>query len=249
MNFFKLILVFLITTKLFAIADNPDYLIIDKDTVRIQSDPLKDYFKNHPIPENIRTSLSNANWRGYFAYFKLVGDKLVVENIYTEEYKTDEKGNVSFFQVSIYEDIFGKESNFQCDFYSGLLICVFGDVVDYGRLGYSSLYEKYNLIEIKNGLNVKSKELTTEEFKKFRKNYFRYFKDTEEYKTRFNQFKEMGFGPQYNNSIFLIINPGIGRENKALKKKENEFKIEKQIDALMFSISNDFMKTIEIPIN
>ncbi|MNK80399.1 hypothetical protein D3C87_1001130 [compost metagenome] len=251
MKFYRLFFVFflLFSLKSFATAQSPDYLIVGIDTLRIQSNPLRDYFKDHPLSEKLITNLSSSNWRGYTAYFKFLNKKLVVDNIYKEEYKIDENGNANYFQVSIYKDIFGEQDNFQCDFYSGLLICILGDVVDYVHLGYSSLYEKYNLIEIKKGLNIKSKEMTTEEFKKFRKDSFRYFKGTEEYKIKFNQFKEMGFSPEYSNSSFLIINPGTGRENESLKKKEAEFKIEKQIDSFMFDFSNDFMKTIEIPIN
>lgn len=247
MKFLKLLFVFLITTQLFATAQASDYLIVGKDTLRLHSNPLAGYFKDHPMPENLITELSSANWRGYVGYFKFVDSKLVVENIYKEEGKVDKNGIYGPLQVSIYKDIFGEQANFQCDFYSGLLICVLGDVVDYVHLGYSSLYEKYNVIEIKNGLNIKSKEMTTEEFKKLRRDYFRYFKGTEEYKIRFNECKEMGFSPEYLNSSFLIVNPGTGRENESLKKKEAEFKIEKQIDSFLFAFSHDFMKTIEIP--
>jgi hypothetical protein len=48
---------------------------------------------------------------------------------------------------------------------------------------------------------------------------------------------------------FFIENPSIGRDNQSLKKKEVEFKADKQVDAFLFAFLNDYMKTIEIPTN
>lgn len=239
--------IFLVSAKSFATIQVPDCLIVGKDTLRIQSNPLDGYFAKHPIPENLITNLSSANWRGYVAYFKFIDNKLVVENIYKRECKVDENGNQTSFPVSIYNDIFGERNNFECDFYSGLLICVSGEILEYVHMGYSSLYEKYNLIEIKEGTNIKSKQFSAEEFQKFRKDYFKYFKKTEEYKVKAKEFKEMFAQSDFSNSSFLIINPGTGRQNESLKKKEAEFKAEKQLDSFMFAFLNDYMKTIEIP--
>jgi hypothetical protein len=241
--------VFLISTKSFATGQVPDYLIIEKDTLFIQSNPLEDYFKDHPIPENLITNLSSANWRGYIAYFKFLDGKLVVENIYKGDYKENSNGKTDYILTSIYKDIFGTKANFQCDFYSGLLICPSGNIVEYVHMGYSSLYENYNLIEIKKGVNIKSKKFTAEEFQKFKRDYFKYYKRTEEYKLKAKEFKEMTTQSNVSNGVFLVENPGIGRENESLKKKEAEFKADKQVDSFMFAFLNDYIKTIEIPTN
>lgn len=247
--FFAFFLLF--SLKSFATAQVPDYLIIGKDTLKIQSNPLDKYFETHPFPRNLLNSVSSANWRGYIAYFKFLDGKLVVENIYKEEYKQNEKGQTDFFLTSIYKDVFGTKSNFECDFYSGLLICPSGKMLEYVHMGYSSVYENYDLIEIKNGINIKSKKLTASEFQKFKIDYFRYYKRTDEYKQQVKELKEaqgeMGMG--MSNTSFLVGNPGTGRENKSLKKKEAEFKADKQMDSFMFAFLSDYMKTIEIPTN
>lgn len=247
----KLLIVFffLLSFRSFATAQVPDYLIVDKDTLRIQSNPLADYFKDHPIPQNLITSVSSANWRGYIAYFKFLDGKLVVENIYKEEYKQNEKGQRDFFLISIYKDIFGTKSNFECDFYSGLLICPSGKMLEYVHMGYSSVYENYDLIEIKNGMNIKSKKLTAKEFQKFKMDYFRYYKRTDEYKQQVKELKQAQGEMGMSDNSFLVGNPGTGRENQSLKKKEAEFKAEKQMDSFMFAFLSDYMKTIEIPTN
>lgn len=242
--------IFLLSAKSFATAQAPDYLIIGNDTLKIQSNPLEKYFETNPLSQNLIHSVSSGNWRGYIAYFKFLDGKLVVENIYKEDYKENNKGETDFFLTSIYKDVFGTKSNFECDFYSGLLICPSGNIVEYVHMGYSSLYENYNLIEIKNGISIKSKKFTASEFQKFKIDYFKYYKRTEEYKLKVKEFKEATEGEMgISNSVFLIENPGLGRENKSLKKKEAEFRADKQIDSFMFAFLSDYMKTIEIPIN
>ena len=249
MKFFKIFLLFIffVSTKSFATGQVPDYLIIDKDTLFIQSNPLEEYFKDHPIPDSLITDLSSANWRGYVAYFKFLSGKLVVENIYKEEFKESTNGKTEYILTSMYKDIFGTTANFQCDFYSGLLICPSGDLIEYIHMEYSSLYQNYNLIEIKNGINIKSKKITSEEFQKFKRDYFNYFKKSEEYKTRVENLKEMGIQSDFSKGSFLIGNPGIGKENQSLKKKEAEFRADKQIESFMFVYLKNYMKTIEIP--
>jgi hypothetical protein len=253
MKFLKLLFAFVIlaSTKSFATAQAPDYLIIDNDTLKIQSNPLEKYFETNPFPHNLINSVSSGNWRGYVAYFKFLNGKLVVENIYKEDYKENSKGETDYFLTSIYKDVFGTRSNFECDFYSGLLICPSGKMLEYVHMGYSSLYENYDLLEIKNGVNIKSKKLTAKEFQKFKIDYFKYYKRTEEYKLKVKEFKDETTGEfgMNNNSAFLIGNPGIGRENKSLKKKEAEFNADKQIDSFLFVFLSDYMKTIEIPTN
>lgn len=250
MKLYKLLFVFffLLSFKSFATAQVPDYLIVDKDTLKIQSNPLADYFIDHPIPQELITTFSSANWRGYIAYFKFLNGKLVVENIYKEQYTENKKGQSDYSLISIYKEIFGESKNFECNFYSGLLICPSGKMLEYVHMGYSSIYENYDLMEIKNGVNIKSKKFTAVEFQQFKINYFKYYKRTDEYKLKVKEFKEMASEGSFSSG-FVAGNPGIGRENQALKKKEAEFRAEKQIDSFMFIYSSDYIKTIEIPTN
>lgn len=250
MKFLKVLFafIFLLSFKSFATSQVPDYLIIKEDTLAIQSNPLEGYFKDHPIPGKLRTSISSANWRGYIAYFKFLDGKLVVENIYKEIYKENSNSKADYLLTSIYKDVFGTNSNFECNYYSGLLICPSGKILQYVHMGYSSIYESYNLIEIKKGVNLKSKKLNAEEFYKFKRDYFKYFKRTEEYKIKAKDFKET-IQSDLSNGLYLSENPGIGRKNESLKAKEAEFKADKQVDSFMFAFLNDYMKTIEIPTN
>lgn len=246
------LLVFFATTNLFATGQAPDYLIIGLDTLKIHSNPLEKYFEKNPIPENLITMSSTGNWRGYIAYFKFIDNKLVVENIYKEEYK-DINGTSKYIRTSIYKEVFGSSPNFDCNFYSGLLICPSGELLEYVHMGYSSIYEKYKLFEINLGNRVKSKDFTGEEFQNFKINYFKYYKKTEEYKVKAQEFKKMMIESQTAVDATVEIVEGESKtnvkkkRNKYLEQKEAAFNADKQLDSFMFLFLNDYIKTIEIP--
>jgi hypothetical protein len=251
----KIILILLFSIKTFATGQVPDYLIIDKDTLMIHSNPLESYFKKYPIPNNLITSRSSGNWRGYIAYFKFKDNNLVVENIYKKEFDKKLNGVYKINLVSIYKDIFAEQIDFPCDFYSGLLICPYGEMLEYVHMGYSSTYEFYKLIEINSGKLIKSKEMAGIEFNNFKKEYYKYFKTTEEYKLEREKFMQMVVETDktLQNEIEIIEvkenkkNKNTPKENPFLKQKEQEYQRNKMLDIFLFEFMNDYIKTIDIP--
>ncbi|WP_396157147.1 hypothetical protein [Flavobacterium sp.] len=240
------------SVKLLATAQVPDYLITEKDTVKLHSNPLEIYFKVHPLPDNLITSISSGNWRGYIAYFKFKDNKLVVENIYKEFYPEKKADLHAYSLVSIYKDVFGEIQNFPCDFYNGLLICPYGKQLQYVHMGYSSVYEYYRLFEIRSGIQIKSKDLFGDEFYKFKKDYFSYFKTTEEYKQKAEEFRKITSDMELNfvdafSEKKNKKNKKNKKENKYLKQKEAEFRAEKELDSFMFLFLDEYVKTIDIP--
>ena len=79
--------------KISATAQAPDYLIIEKDTLKLHCNPLETYFEKNPLPDNTFTTISTGLWRGYIAYFKIKNNKLIVDNIYKIRYYKDDQGN------------------------------------------------------------------------------------------------------------------------------------------------------------
>lgn len=236
---------FFITINGFATAQTPDYLIVNNDTLRLNSNPLEGYFKSKPFPPELITIRSTANWRGYIAYFKFIDNQLVVENIYKEEsYKIETEEDYRHREVSIYKEIFGEEQNFKCNFYSGLLICPKGKIVNYVHMGYNSEYESYILYELKNGENIKSKEFTQEGYRNFKITYFRYFRTTDEYQIKAKEFREM---LTQSEKDFGTQQYGIQQKNKRLIEKQIEFNVEKKLDGFIFMFYSDYIKTIEVP--
>jgi hypothetical protein len=51
----------------------------------------------------------------------------------------------------------------------------------------------------------------------------------------------------FSGGSFETMNPGTGRVNKSLKKKEAEFKANKLVESFMFVYLSDYMKTLEVP--
>ncbi len=243
----------LFSVKVFATAQVPDYLIINKDTLKIHSNPLEEYFKVNPFPENLITMRSSGNWRGYVAFFKLIDNRLVVENIYKENHDVNEGEKYKYVLKSIYKDVFGDKKYFPCDYYSGLLVCPYGEMLQYVHMGYSSLYENYKLFEIKSGINVKSKELSGKGFQDFKIDYYKYFKTTREYKIKSDEFKKMmieinkDIEKSYFDNEDSSQKEKLKKENIFLKQKEAEFKLDKEVDSFMFLFLDDYIKTIDIP--
>ena len=64
--------------KISATAQAPDYLIIEKDTLKLHCNPLETYFEKNPLPDNTFTTISTGLWRGYIAYFKIKNNKLIL---------------------------------------------------------------------------------------------------------------------------------------------------------------------------
>ncbi|WP_445454389.1 hypothetical protein [Flavobacterium sp. 25HG05S-40] len=245
-GFLSLFSCLLFSVKILATAQVPDYLITERDTIKLYSNPLEAYFRTNPLPDNLITTISSANWRGYIAYFKFKDGKLVVENIYKECFQERKEESDAYSLVSIYKDVFGTIQNFPCDFYNGLLICPYGKQLHYVHMGYGSVYEYYRLFEIKSGIQIKSKDLLGDEFYKFKQDYFIYFKTTDEYKQKAEEYRQMTNDIELN-FVDSFSEKKKKKENKYLKQKEAEFKAEKELDSFMFLFLDDYIKTIDIP--
>lgn len=76
-----------------ATAQRPDYLIIENDTLKLHCNPLEGYFEKNPLPQDLRV-FNSGLWRSYIAFFKIINNRLVVENLYQPQYLENEKGNI-----------------------------------------------------------------------------------------------------------------------------------------------------------
>lgn len=249
-NFLLFTLLLLNFGKSFATGQIPDYLITENDTLSLHCNPMESYFEKNPLPENLLAQRSTALWRGYIAYFKIVNNRLVLENIYKEEYYRDEKGNHKEKLISIYGKIFKEDKNFECNFYSGVLICPFGKRIEYVHMGYSSIYENYKLYEIKDGIFQKEKLFSSDEFMELKIKHFEKFKKTEEYKKRL---AELIKASKESDKELEKMLGGISDEDKKRKKKnkylyEKEKEIEeiKMTENFLFLFVSDNIKTIDI---
>ncbi|MBA4154884.1 MAG: hypothetical protein C0512_11140, partial [Flavobacterium sp.] len=101
-NFFIIASLIIISlNKINATTQRPDYLIVENDTLKLHCNPLESYFEKNPFPDDLRI-FNSGLWRSYIAFFKIVNNKLVVENLYQPSYLENEKGEHYEKLVSIW---------------------------------------------------------------------------------------------------------------------------------------------------
>lgn len=250
LNFLLITLLLLKFNVSLATAQIPDYLITENDTLKLHCNPLESYFEKNPLPENTLTSFNSALWRGYIAFFKIKNNKLVVENIYKYEYSTDENGKHQKKMISIYEIAFKNIKNFECNYYTGVLICPYGQLLDYIHIGYSSTYSNYKLYEINEGNYVKEVNLTAQEFTDLKIKHFKKYKESEEYKIKLKEtirtFKEMDEEMESELKEERKEKKKKKKENKYLLEKEKEIEYLKSAENFLFIFTTNNIKTINV---
>ena len=102
----------------------------------------------------------------------------------------DENGKSKQRWVSIYRRYFPRQDKVKIDWFTGILILPYGELVEYIHQGYASLYSDYWLLEIENGNFNQSRKYDYEEFIKFKKRQFNEFKKTEKYRKLYAELKE-----------------------------------------------------------
>lgn len=232
-----------------ATAQRPDYLIIENDTLKLHCNPLEGYFEKNPLPQDLRV-FNSGLWRSYIAFFKIINNRLVVENLYQPQYLENEKGEHYEKLISIYNKVFGENLNFDCNFYNGVLICPRGELIEYVHMGYSSVYENYSLFEIKEGNYIKEQHLTNQEFIDFKFKHFLKYKESEEYKKileeTINSFKESDKELEKEFKDVKKENDKRRKQNKYLYEKEKEIEYKKSAEGFLFFFITNNIKTIDI---
>jgi hypothetical protein len=152
---------------LLATGQRPDYLIVDFDTIPIHSNPLKQYLDKNNIdflqeivapyskvtnPDGTTTEFitSTSCWRGYVAYWRLKNDSLILNSI------NPCCTSVPMKSEEIILKIFGQNNVF-ANWYSGTLSLPAGELFSGADMGYNSIYEYEDKLQVENGL-LKSKK-------------------------------------------------------------------------------------------
>lgn len=137
----------------FATGQIPDYLIINKDTIAIFSNPLEQYLELTGKRELIDFvgCGSTACWRGYKASWKLKNDSLFLIRITSCHNDCGLK-----IQDANLEKMFGTNEVFAY-WFNGKIVAPKGKLVQYIHMGYASIYEKELHFTFKNGLKTEQK--------------------------------------------------------------------------------------------
>ena len=170
-------------------AQYPDKITFNGSEYNLNSNPLEPYFDKNP--ENRPEMASTALWRGYVGHFEIINNELYLTDMTKPVgYYEDEDGKSKQRWISIYRMYFPKQEKVKIDWFSGILILPFGEMVDYVHQGYASTFSNYWLLEIEKGKFNEAREYKIEEFIQFKRRQFKEFKKTEKYKKLLAELKE-----------------------------------------------------------
>mgnify|MGYP003571379805 CR=1 FL=1 len=195
---FLILLIISVKAQLFATAQFPDRLILNNEEKPLCANPLNAFFKKTENSEKYNALLSKydvvtctACWRGYIATFEIIDSALYVADLTIKIVvePTDKQKSFQTKDISIFQELFGSDKPFLCDFYSGMLIVPQGKMVKYVHGGYLSEYEKYILIKITDGKVINKGEYSLQEYKDKKDKAFELFYKSNKYNDCWNGMK------------------------------------------------------------
>jgi hypothetical protein len=192
----------LTTVKTNATAQQPDILIYQGKNYRLYTNPLDQYFSKYPDKKPKTSIISSGNWRGYVAIFEIIDSTLFLRDIEVE----DNDGKNGLRKRSAMDEVFPGQKIVVLDWFNGLLTSPYGQLLKYVHMGYSSAYENYLILEIRQGQLTKSKDFKYEDYIKFRDRQFELFKQTREYEKSLTLLKEKFKSSDETLESFMKIN-------------------------------------------
>lgn len=184
-NHMKIILVILISffsfSKAFATAQYPDRIIFNNKEYSLFTNPLERYFVKNEDKRPKGGVISTALWRGYVATFEIIENQFYVKDI---EIEIRNKTSDGTEWKSVIDEVFPKTEDRKIDWFNGLLILPYGELINYVHMGYESTYENYIIIEIDKGKYLKSKDLNYKEYENLKERQFEAFYNSNEHSGR-----------------------------------------------------------------
>ena len=200
----SLFLIVLIVRTLFGTAQVADILIFNGDTLSLYSNPLESFYnEENPRPVSFfvygdsaldstyEEHLSSACWRGYIATWEIIDDHLFLIRI--EECIGDKVSDLG----KLFPNKLSLQNKVLADWFSGLLVLPYGEIIKYVHMGYASLFENYTILEIKAGKLTQEKSFAGEEYIKFKRRQFEQYKKTDSYKSQLQKLTEGGEDPKF----------------------------------------------------
>ena len=118
-----------------------------------------------------------ACWRGYIGHWLIDDNQLWLVDVRGSNEVDDGKIYVEVAQDQLKllnwrKTFFNyQQGNIKAEWFSGQIVVEMGELVKYVHMAYYSEYEKYMIIDIKDGDVVKQEMLTNEEYQQVRKNF------------------------------------------------------------------------------
>ncbi|SIS83341.1 hypothetical protein SAMN05421786_102432 [Chryseobacterium ureilyticum] len=230
--------------KILATGQVPDRIIINNKEYKLLNNPLEKYFDEHPdehpvygnkdLKEGINEVITigtSSNHRGYIATFKIENNILSVVDIKILDVNSDK-----YEYISVFKKTFG-DKKIELN-YSGVLIIPQGKLIQSADFGYSSLYDKYQVITVQRDKIVKDKELDQDGFIRFKVDQFEAYKKTEKYKADVKKYLE-DWNDSKKSDLSRENTRGMSKKEIAQLKKEYETPPnEEYIENFLFVIEN-----------
>ena len=163
----------------------PDNIIYKGEKYKLfHSYPMESFLKKYPDKHPKKDWSSNTGLtRGYVATFEIKGEQLYLKDIGIEDGEIiNEKGRVIGPKFkSVMNEVFPNQKLVKINWVSGLFVLPVGKANHNVPYGAYSIYERYIVLEIENGILKREKEFTYEEYEEFKKQQFEAFKESEEY--------------------------------------------------------------------
>jgi hypothetical protein len=211
-----IILILFAELQAFATAQTPDKIIYNGKEYRLNSNPLEPYFEKFPDKRPKSEIMSTSLWRGYVATFEVRDNQLFLKDIEILCSDTTSKETFSIKWRSVINDVFPDQNNIKIDWFTGILVIPYGELINYVHMGYGSTYENYILLEFDQGNLKQDLQMNYKEYEKFKERQFQAFKKTKEYKKIKSDFKKDGYSVEFTD-VFLK-NFIIEYTSKILKK-------------------------------
>lgn len=210
-------------------AQAPDELVVDGKTYPLNTNPLAGWLAAHPertLPEGV---VSTGDWRGYTAEWEIRGGALwlrKVQKLHTRQFPSNEPKPITpapdparcvvedwYWRCNWIRDLFPGDGEVRADWYTGTLIVPTGEMLDYVHMGYGSTYSRYLVVWVRKGQVLRQLELDDRQFTELRRERFKAFQKTEEYRKQYAESKKTlgkdaeDFLYQFHAEEYLSLDP------------------------------------------
>lgn len=182
-----LCILFVMLSQAFATAQMSDMIEFEGKEYDLYTNPLNDYFQKYPDKKPEITIMSTALWRGYIATFSFSNDSLFLKDIVIMQDIETEDGSSGSMWKSVLKEVVAPKEKLHIDWYTGLLVLPYGELVEYVHMGYASTFSNYILLEITNGILTGQRKYDHKEYETFKDKQFQAYKQTDDYQKKREQ--------------------------------------------------------------
>jgi len=137
-------------------AQASDILYFDGNEYMLYSEPLEEYFGQNPPRPEIEATCT-ACWRGYIATWRIKRDKLYMVSI--QSFGGDD--------LALKQKLFPGDDMIFASWFTGPLVCPYGDEVEYVHMGYGTTYEKYLIIGVEHGILTSTNDISLDQYREW----------------------------------------------------------------------------------